>query len=132
MNNLNILTPRRVRVRGVTLVEILVVVAIMGLIAGGVGLAVFSHWQDARIRTAQTDARQIRAGVKAWCLGRGDDSCPSVRDLIEGGILDRDNTGVDVWGGEWQLDCRQGDVTVISAGPDRTKGTSDDIRIPPV
>jgi general secretion pathway protein G len=122
---------RRSRSRGVTLVEMLIVVAIIAVISGSIGLAVFKHWQDARIRSTATGARQIREAVRAWWLEHGQEQCPSVADLLEDKTLDRDSPRVDAWGSDWRVECHDDDVTVTSAGPDRNPDTVDDIRVPP-
>jgi type II secretory pathway pseudopilin PulG len=114
------------------LVEILIVVAIIAMVSGGIGLAVFKHWQDARIKSTATNARQIRGAVRAWWLEHGQDQCPTVADLLEAKTLDRDSPRLDAWGNDWHVDCRGDDVTVTSVGPDRIPDTDDDIRVPPV
>ncbi len=45
--------------RGVTLIEILIVLAIIGLIAGGALVAVFPKWAKARISAAQNSMKVI-------------------------------------------------------------------------
>jgi general secretion pathway protein G len=132
MTQVNRRLARRRRSRGVTLVEMLIVVAIIAMISGGVGLALFKHWQDARIKNTATGARQIRGAVKAWWLENGQARCPSVADLLEDKTLDRDSPRLDAWGSEWRVECRDDEVTVTSIGPDRNPDTDDDIRVPPV
>lgn len=122
----------RSALRGVTLVEVLVVVAIMALVAAGVSVAVVGRWDHSRQTTTETQARNLRAAVKTWWVERGTSSCPGVEELIDSGVLDRDSARRDPWGHQWQLECTAGDVTVISAGRDGQLGTDDDIRIPPV
>jgi general secretion pathway protein G len=119
-------------VRGVTLVEMLIVVAIIAMISSGIGFAVFKHWQDARIKATATGARQIRGAVRAWWLEHGEERCPSFADLLEAKTLDRDSPRLDAWGSDWRVECQDDDVTVSSAGPDRKPDTVDDIRVPPV
>jgi general secretion pathway protein G len=118
--------------RGVTLVEVLIVVAIIALISGGVGIAALKYWDGAQRRSAETNARTIRGAVKSWWLDHDRASCPGVGDLIASGTLDRDSARVDPWGEPWEVACVDDEVTVASAGRDRRLGTEDDIRIPPV
>lgn len=122
---------RRPSTRGVTLVEVLIVVAIIALVAGGVGVGVLRHWVGAQTRSAETNARTIRASVKAWWVDHAPGECPRVDELIAAGALDRDSPRQDPWGGAWRVHCSNDDVTVVSAGRDRTIGTKDDIRAPP-
>lgn len=122
---------RRTFGSGVTLFEILIVVAIMALVAAGVGLAVFKHWIEAREKIARTNARDLRSAVKVWQATHETDVCPEIEQLVKAGTLDRDSPLKDPWGGEWQLQCENDDVTVISLGRDHKSGTEDDIRVPP-
>jgi len=122
---------RRSRARGVTLVEVLIVVAIMALIASGVGVAVLKYWGDAQEKTTQANARAIRGAVKTWWIEHDQGECPGVDQLVSTATLDRDSPRVDAWGEPWRVECTDGEVTVLSAGRDRRHGTLDDVRIPP-
>jgi general secretion pathway protein G len=122
---------RRAKARGVTLVEILVVVAIIALIAGAVGIGAFRAFSRAQEKTAASNARALRGAVKTWWIEHEVGSCPDVDTLVVDGALDRDSPRKDPWGTGWQIECASGDVTIVSAGPDQKLGTPDDIRIPP-
>jgi len=117
--------------RGVTLFEVLIVVAIMALVASGVGVAAFKYWDDAQRKTAQTSARNLRGVVKSWWITHDSTVCPRVDQLLSDGTLDRDSPARDPWGGEWQVECVGDEVTIISMGRDHRAGTDDDIKIPP-
>jgi general secretion pathway protein G len=117
--------------RGVTLIEVLIVVAIMSMVAGGVAVAVIRQGEAAKRKTALTDARTLRGAVKMWWLD-GATSCPSVAQLIQTGTLDEDNGTVDPWGTPWRILCDGTSVSVSSDGPDRERDTEDDIRVPPI
>ncbi len=123
---------RRSRARGVTLFEVLIVVAILALISSGVGLAALSMWRRAQVDDAQTDARVVLAGVEAYWGLRGDARCPTFDEMVREKVLRRDSKGRDPWGEAWRIECSEGEAVVISSGPDRKSGTEDDIRIPPV
>lgn len=122
-------SPRRKR--GVTLFEVLIVVAIIALISAGVAVGAMKYWGDAQVRTTESNARTIRGAVKTWWIDHDRSQCPNVADLIAAGTLDRDSTRRDAWGESWHVECVDDDVTVISSGRDRQLGTADDIRIPP-
>src|SRR5258708_12053757 len=63
---------------GVTLVEVLIVVAIMSLIATTVVVAVIPKFQQAQEDTALNSAREIRNAVVRWRATRGGDDFPTV------------------------------------------------------
>lgn len=109
----------------------LIVVAIMALIASGVGIGVFKYWIHAQEKTAQTSARTLRAAVKAWWTTHDSGACPQVGELLGDGTLDKDSPTRDPWGGAWRIECAGDDVTISSSGRDHEAGTEDDIRVPP-
>jgi len=117
--------------RGVTLVEVLIVVAIIALVSAGVAAAAIPYWERARYKTALTNARHLRGVVKTWLVERDSKDCPSVEQLLADQALDRDSPRQDPWGKQWHIDCSDNEVIILSDGSDRTAGTADDIRIPP-
>lgn len=119
------------RERGVTLIEVLIVVAIITLISAGIAAAVFPYLERSRTKAAATNARHLRAVVKMWWTDHDPSTCPSVAQLVDDDALDRDSPPADPWGRPWRVECDGHDVTVSSDGGDRTAGTVDDIRIPP-
>jgi type II secretory pathway pseudopilin PulG len=114
------------------LLEVLVVVAIMSIIAAGVGIASYRHWQSAQIKTAGTNARTVRAAVKSWWVMTGNSGCPTAAQLVSDEVLDDDSPLTDPWGKPWRIECSDDHVSVSSNGPDRTPETGDDIRVPPL
>jgi general secretion pathway protein G len=121
----------RCRQRAVTLVEVLIVVAIIALVSASVAVAAIKFWEPARNKSAASNARAIRGAVKAWWVEHDPSLCPSVKELVSDQVLDKDNTATDPWGKPWRIECAESDVTIYSDGSDRIAGTSDDIRIPP-
>lgn len=116
--------------RGVTLVEVLIVVAIMALIAGGVGFLAIPRYREAQVKTAQTQARAIR-GVATQYVALRNGDCPTVASLIAEKELEPENEN-DPWGQPFTLSCGEDDIQVTSPGPDRQDGTEDDIIVPGV
>lgn len=118
--------------RGVSLVEMLIVVALMALVAAGVAVAVLPHWITSKKKTAETNARVVRQAVKTWWLDRETSTCPSFDELVSTGNLDRGSARADPWGSPWLIQCTDShDVSVTSLGPDKLAGTADDIHAPP-
>jgi general secretion pathway protein G len=122
---------RRHAARGVTLFEVLIVIALMAMLSSAVAVAVMTYWEHAKQHHAETTARTIRGAVKVWWLEHDSSICPKVADLLHDGTLERGGPERDPWGGAWTLECDGRDVTVSSNGSDHTPNTADDIRIPP-
>ena len=67
--------------RGFTLIEILVVIAIIGLIAGIVATNATGHFATAKVERAKTDAVQILTAAKTYWLRES--VAPTLQDLID-------------------------------------------------
>jgi hypothetical protein len=72
----------------------------------------------------------IRSAAIAWQIDHGDSACPNVKRLIGGKYLTSFTRLVDNWDQPYTITCYQLTIAVASSGPDRTKGTSDDIVAP--
>lgn len=122
---------RRLRTaRGVTLFEVLIVVAILAMVAGGVAVFALPKFQEAQKKTAESGARVMRQAVQGWQAANNETSCPTVSQLIQDKQLDSAQNTNDPWGQAYVLNCSDDEVTVISNGPDKKKGTKDDISVP--
>ena len=122
---------RRLRkTRGVTLFEVLIVVAILAMVAGGVAVFALPRFQDSQKKTAEAGARTIRMAVQQWQAANNETSCPTVSQLIQDKQLDTGQNTNDPWGQAYTLNCSDDEVTVMSNGPDKKKGGKDDISVP--
>lgn len=119
---------RRRHVAGVTLVEVLIVVAIMAMLAGGIAFALLPQFQKASIKTARDNAIKLRQAVALWRTDSPGD-CPTVSQLKKDKLLDQVG-GEDPWGRPYRITCPDGEVVVASDGPDQKRGTQDDIVVP--
>ena len=120
----------RAAARGVTLIEVLIVVAILSLIAAGVTVAVLPKFRQAQVDTATTNARQIRNAVNRWRATRGGDECPSISTLVKDKEIDSASKTNDPWEQPYSIKCVDDETIVSSPGPDKKDGTKDDIVIP--
>ena len=121
---------RRARARGVTLIEILIVLAIVGLIAGGVAVVAVPKYQEAQKKQAQTDARTIHPAAEKYRVDHPGEGCPTVELLRDKNELSKASKITDPWESPYKIICGDEDVAVLSLGPDKKEGTADDIRIP--
>jgi general secretion pathway protein G len=111
-----------------TLFEIMIVVAIIGMILGGVGVMAFNQLKKARLEQAKRDVASIKGAVGLFGA-QSEEPCPkSIEELKEGKYV---NKLRDPWGQPYKLKCpseHDDDADVWSSGPDRKEGTEDDIR----
>lgn len=124
------------RERGMTLVEIMVVVVIISMVAGIVGVAVFNQLQTAQVETAKTQMKQIADGLELYRLtnkkypstGEGLSALttsqgkapPTMKDIPQ-----------DPWGNDYVYiypgQRGSGGFDLMSYGPDGVQGGGDDI-----
>lgn len=95
----------RRRERGMTLIEIMVVIVILGLIASAVAVNVVGQMSKARVDTAKNDVRKIADGVDTFKVMKGrypttEEGLPS---LIKESILKPNKNGKleDPWGHDY-------------------------------
>jgi general secretion pathway protein G len=118
----------RAAARGVTLVEVLIVVAIMAVISGGVTLVAFPLFKEARIKTAITGCVTVKQAAELYQnLEGAADQCPTLQDLVTSRKVDGQHTD-DPWGVPYKIDCADGEIHVYSAGNDKKFGSADDLR----
>jgi prepilin-type N-terminal cleavage/methylation domain-containing protein len=117
--------------RGLMLIEVLVVVAIMAIMAATVAFAVIPIYVDHQKKIAKQSASSLRLVVGTWRMSHYGEDCPDFARLRADKIVDRESSDHDPWGSPYVIRCADDDVTVISAGPDKKMGTADDIVAPP-
>lgn len=119
--------------RGFTLVELLVVVAILGILGTIAIQNVKAHIDKANETAARTTVQSVNEAVTSYYiknkkmpeslsqLTEGNDDDPPI---LEGG----DKAIYDPWDNELKYEKRGQRFVVISSGPDGEFGTEDDIR----
>jgi general secretion pathway protein G len=114
--------------RGVTLVEVLIVVAIMAVISGGVTLVAFPLYKKAKVDTGMVGCRTVKQAAELYQnLDGAADQCPTMQDLVRSKKLDGSKTD-DPWNTAYRIDCSEGEIRVFSNGNDRKPGTPDDLK----
>ena len=117
---------RRRRQEGFTLIEIMIVITIFAMMAGGVAVALLPQLEKARLKTTKTDAQGLRSAVMLY-VADNPRGCPTVEELVSERYLDGTRRTTDAWDTPFQISCEDGDIAVISAGPDLQFNTEDDI-----
>src|SRR5437588_11435483 len=113
------------RHRGMTLIEIMVVLVILGLIAGAIGYNVFSQLKEAQIKTATLDLKAISNGVDLYHVETG--QWPdSLQQLVPKYVKDLHK---DPWGTDYSYLHTGDGYEVYSYGPDKAQGGGDDITV---
>lgn len=112
--------------RGMTLIEILVVLAIIGLIMGGVAIMAFNAFEGSKEKAAAKDIATLSQSVEMYRLQKN--KCPkSAQDLKAAGVIAK--VTKDPWGQDYVIKCpgEHGDVDISSPGKDGQLGNEDDI-----
>jgi prepilin-type N-terminal cleavage/methylation domain-containing protein len=117
---------RRRRQEGFTLIEIMIVITIFAMMAGGVAVALLPQLEKARLKTTKTDAQGLRSAVMLY-VADNPRGCPTVEELVTERYLDGTRRTTDAWDTPFQISCEDGDIAVLSAGPDLQFNTEDDI-----
>lgn len=116
--------------RGMTLIEIMVVIAIIGIVAGAIAYGVITYFKKSKIRAAEIQIRQkVSTAINAYYLDEGEYP-NSLDQLLQGyGIKEQDLR--DPWKKELiysSTPIRDGDeYQLCSGGPDKNSGGEDDI-----
>ena len=121
--------------KGCTLVERLVVVAILGIL-GTIGLqGVTKHIENTRKTAAKSAVDNIRGAVTAYMIGEKKSVPPSDLKVIIEQTGDEDpyleggeGALIDPWDGEYRIEIKGKRFVIISNGPDGSPNTDDDIR----
>jgi general secretion pathway protein G len=122
---------RRAVEAGFTLLEIMVVLAIIALIAGGVGAAVFKQYKKAQVQTAKMRVKAARDATAQYMMDNSNNCPKGIDELLSQKYLDKNNAK-DPWGKDLIFRCPGTNDTdsadITSAGPDRQEGSQDDIK----
>ena len=107
------------------MIEVMIVVVILGLIAGGVAVAVLPKYTQAKITTTRTNAKTIRNMAAAWRGDHAPEVCPTVEMLVADKALDTGSPRNDAWGTPFKIVCKDDETVVMSYGPDKRESEDD-------
>lgn len=121
--------------RGMSLLEIMVVITLIGLVTAAVGVAVMNQLSKGQIDTARNQAYEIEKSLDLYKLQQG--GYPSTAQGLQvlasppKGKPIMEKVPKDPWGNEFmylapgQKNTRKFDI--VSKGPDQQEGTEDDV-----
>lgn len=116
---------------GMTLIEILIVITILGLVMTLVGSRVIKQFGRAKIKTTQLAMHQISQAITEYQLDRN--RIPSASDGLV--VLEPEYIETlpnDGWGNPFRYEVpgQNGKpFDIVSDGPDGQQGTEDDVRL---
>jgi general secretion pathway protein G len=108
--------------RGMTLIEIMVVLVILGLIASAVVIAVFPQLQKARVDRTVLDIGNLENAFKLYNARRGKfpDTATGFKALVDMEIIDK--MPKDAWGNDYVYVLENGRPIITSYGADGVPG----------
>lgn len=121
----------RRRQKGMTLLEIMIVITLIGVVMAVVVTNVIGAGDNAKISAAKTKMQSIKQQVDMYYT-MFDEYPDNLQALVKPPAgrkpLMNKNGLKDPWGKKFNYSNRDGDIQLSSSGPDRKEGTQDDIK----
>ena len=113
---------RKNRNRGMTLIEIIVVITILSLLMAAVGVAVIPQLEQAKVDRAKMDIGNIQNGLKTYYAKKGNypDTGVGLKALVDAQIFER--VPMDPWDTEYVYMKEGSTPVIISYGKDKAPG----------
>lgn len=115
---------------GFTLLEIIVAVAIIALVVGGVGLVAINKFRDSQVKQAGAVVKTVEGAVEMYMMDHNGECPKDLDELKSARIINKE--AKDPWGEPLVFKCPGEQNTdgadISSKGPDKKEGTEDDIK----
>jgi general secretion pathway protein G len=113
-----------------TMLEIMIVLAIIGLVMSVVGVGVFQSFKKAQKKVAQVAVNEIAAKTVQFMTDNNNECPKTIDDLVAQKYMPKKQK--DPWNHDYILRCpgqvNTDGIDVVSLGPDGQEGTPDDIK----
>jgi general secretion pathway protein G len=115
---------------GMTMLEIMIVLALIGLVMSAVGVGVFAQFKKGQRKVAQAQVNDIAAKIVQFMADNSSECPKSMDDLVAQKYLPKKQK--DPWNREIIIRCpgtvNTDGVDVMSVGPDGQENTADDVK----
>jgi general secretion pathway protein G len=112
------------------MLEIMIVLAIIGLVMSVVGVGVYASWKRSNIKVARVAVNEIAQKTIQYMTDNSNECPKGLDDLVAQKYMPRKQK--DPWNRDYILRCpgqiNTDGIDVISLGPDGQEGTADDIK----
>ncbi|MBI5094902.1 MAG: type II secretion system protein GspG [Candidatus Hydrogenedentes bacterium] len=116
---------------GFTLIELMLVMVIIGILAGMVVMNFSGYGESARIKAAHGDILTYSSALDLYALQNNDKYPPALKNLVGGKKNYVKEIKKDPWGSDYVYVTpgkhHKDSYDIFSSGPDRQPGTPDDI-----
>lgn len=119
----------RHRQAGYNLVEIMIVMAIIGMLMSAAGFGGFAMLERSRRKETRRMMHTIEQALVTWQAEGGESCPPALTSLVEKKFLTKEPK--DGWGHSFQFKCpgeHNNEIDLVSLGKDGKEGTTDDIK----
>jgi general secretion pathway protein G len=126
----NVARKRRSKDAGMTMLEIMIVLALIGLVMSAVGVGVFAQFKKGQRKVCQAQVNDIASKIVQFMADNNSECPKSMDDLVAQKYLPKKQK--DPWNREIIIRCpgtvNTDGVDVMSVGPDGQENTADDVK----
>lgn len=118
--------------QGMTLIEIMVVIAIIGIVMSAVGYGVMNYLAEAKVDAARVSIEKV-ASILEMHYARNDEYPPSLTELTKKKGKGKGKSALkkadlkDPWKKKWIYSVDGDGFKLCSSGPDKKQGSGDDL-----